>query len=77
MSRPTYIVTRDITLPSGRVDTGYWHGPRDLFGTTSSPHRSAAATFPHRVAAEDALRSVFGTVAAAKRRGYKVVADRH
>lgn len=75
MSRSKYIVTVTAFRPGGRDIVTYWFGPNHGWGTTSGP-RDSAAVFPHRVAAEDALRSVFGSVAAARRRGYKVVADR-
>jgi hypothetical protein len=49
----------------------HWYGPRHGWGTTSGPLAdSAVARFSSRAAAENALRSVFGTLAEAKRRGY-------
>ena len=78
MSRLQYVVTVTSPMPEGRPDhVSYWYGPDHGWGTTSGPRESAGVMrFPHRVAAEDALRSVFGSVAAANRRGYKAVADR-
>lgn len=75
MTRPSYIVTVTSRTERGGEIVTYWYGPRSGWGTTSGP-RDSAAVFPHRVAAEDALRSVFGSVAAARRRGYKAIADR-
>jgi hypothetical protein len=54
-----------------------WYGPRHGWGTTSGPLADAAvARFSSRAAAQNALRSVFGTLAAAKRRGYRIVPAR-
>jgi hypothetical protein len=70
----SYIVTCTYKGKERDVVT-FWYGPDHSWGTTSGS-RDHAATFPHRVAAEDALRSVFGSVAAAHRRGYQARAAR-
>ena len=51
---------------------GYWYGPEWTFGTTSGG-LDGAATFTTKGLAEAALRRTFGTLAYAKRRGYRPV----
>jgi hypothetical protein len=75
-----YVVRADRTVPArdgGTVEMShYWYGPDHGWGTTSGARADyAVATFPSRLAAENALRKVYGTVAEAKRQGYKVVPE--
>lgn len=52
----------------------YWYGPKHGWGTTSgsSIDDSAVAKFTSRDHAERALRSVYGSLAEAKRHRYQV-----
>lgn len=60
--------------PRGTELTFYWYGPGSGWGTTSGP-REHAATFTTKGLAEAALRRVFGTLAEAKRRGYRAARE--
>lgn len=74
-----YVVRVDHTYPDKdggepRTLTTYWFGPDHGWGTTSGGRTDyAVVTFPSRLAAENALRKVYGSVAESKRRGYAVV----
>jgi hypothetical protein len=71
--RRRYVVEHrhpSITAP------GYWYGPAHGWGTTSGALDDyATARFPNRIAAERALRKTFGSMAEARRRGYRIIVD--
>jgi hypothetical protein len=51
----------------------YWYGPDHGWGTTSGPLDYSAAWFRTKADAEAALRSVYGNLGTARRRGYSVI----
>lgn len=74
----SYVVQTTYS-PEGKPPlVSYWYGPDHGWGTTAGPlsdQYGEIAAFTSRDHAERALKKVFGTLAEAKRRGYKVVAD--
>lgn len=62
------------SYPDGWELVTWWYGPDHGWGTTSgSREDSTVALFTSRLATENALRTVFRTMAEAKRRGYRIV----
>lgn len=73
-----YVVQTVFTRDGKEPLVSYWYGPDQGWGTTAGPlfdPFGEIATFTSRDHAERALKKIFGTVAAAKRRGYKIVTD--
>lgn len=69
-----YVVVVDHVRPDRETLHSYWYGPKHGWGTTAGGAGDrSVALFVSRSKAEDALRAVYGNLAEAQRRGYRVV----